>query len=202
MATFEPFSAAVSGAQAGLRSGASVASNRRFVPGASLRTDEEFTAFVEAVGSRLRQALVARYGVDVGLDATAAALSWGWEHRGELESSRNRVGYLFRVGQSSTRAHWAWRRRTASPFPAETGPTRTGDLLGEADPATSTTGRADLAVGLCELTDRQRVCVVLVHAHGWSYAEVAELLGVSVAAVTNHVHRGVKRLRRFLEENR
>jgi DNA-directed RNA polymerase specialized sigma24 family protein len=42
------------------------------------------------------------------------------------------------------------------------------------------------------------VAVVLVHCFGYRYREVAELLGVSEAAVTNHVHRGLARLRSML----
>lgn len=34
----------------------------------------------------------------------------------------------------------------------------------------------------------------VVHAHGRSYAEVAETLGVEVSTVRNHVHRGLQKL--------
>ena len=60
----------------------------------------------------------------------------------------------------------------------------------------------DIFLSLGELKPLQRTCVVMVHAHGWSYREVAEIVGISVAAVTNHVHRGMQRLRReFGEES-
>ncbi len=58
----------------------------------------------------------------------------------------------------------------------------------------------DLADALARLRRPERVAVVLVHAHGWSYGEVADVLGVTVAAVTNHVHRGLQRLRAALED--
>ncbi|MFT3852441.1 MAG: sigma factor-like helix-turn-helix DNA-binding protein [Ilumatobacteraceae bacterium] len=45
----------------------------------------------------------------------------------------------------------------------------------------------------------QRSAVLLIKAHGCSYAETAELRGISEAAVTNHLHRGLKRLRASLE---
>ena len=41
--------------------------------------------------------------------------------------------------------------------------------------------------------------VVLVHMYGFSYREVADVIGASDAAVTNYVHRGLKRLRDVLE---
>jgi DNA-directed RNA polymerase specialized sigma24 family protein len=48
------------------------------------------------------------------------------------------------------------------------------------------------------LNHEQRVSVLLVHGYGYSYGDVAEVLGVSVAAVTNHVHRGLVALRKEL----
>ncbi len=63
----------------------------------------EFEAFVIEVEPRLRSALVAAYGLDRGREATAAALGWAWEHRGELGKLESKVAFLYRVGQSSTR---------------------------------------------------------------------------------------------------
>jgi DNA-directed RNA polymerase specialized sigma24 family protein len=135
----------------------------------------------------LRQALVARYGVEAGSDAAAAALAWAWENWLRLETVDNVVAYLYRVAQSSQRSNWTWRRRTTARFPTEA---RAGD----------DTAAVDLGLVVGTLPDRQRVCVLLVHAHGWSYADVALLLDISVDAVTNHVHRGTKRLRKLLQE--
>jgi DNA-directed RNA polymerase specialized sigma24 family protein len=42
--------------------------------------------------------------------------------------------------------------------------------------------------------------VLLVHGYGFTYREVVDLLHVSEAAVTNHIHRGLTRLRSLLEE--
>ncbi len=81
-----------------------------------------------------------------------------------------------------------WRKRTTTTFPPETA---TADR----------TGGVDLGLVLAKLPDNQRICVLLVHAHSWPYAEVAKLLDISVDAVTNHVHRGTKRLRKLLKED-
>lgn len=56
----------------------------------------------------------------------------------------------------------------------------------------------ELFEALSRLKDAQRVAVVLVHCYAHSYREVADLLGIGEAAVTNHVHRGLRRLRSLL----
>jgi hypothetical protein len=40
----------------------------------------EFERFAAETGPRLRTALTAAYGPDVGADAAAEALAYGWEH--------------------------------------------------------------------------------------------------------------------------
>lgn len=88
---------------------------------------------VAPIEDRLRRALVARYGVDVGCDAAADSLAWAWEHLDRVESAANPAGYLFRVGQSSAKRMRRWHRRPIS-FPAESPPdgagTRPSDELG------------------------------------------------------------------------
>lgn len=147
---------------------------------------EWFDAFVGDEGPRLRRALVAAYGVEVGNDVCADALAWAWEHRTAVQSMERPLGYLYRVGQSAARRQHRWRREVC--FPPE---------VGERDVPVAS-GRLDDALG--RLSERQRSVVMLIHAHGFSYAEVAEILGVSVASVRNQLHRGMGRLRRELRE--
>jgi DNA-directed RNA polymerase specialized sigma24 family protein len=104
-------------------------------------------------------------------------MAYAWAHFDELRAMDNPVGYLYRVGQSRTRP-----RNRAPLFPA---PAARG--LPDVEPA--------LAGALTELTEHQRVCVVLVHAYEWTYQEVADLLGVSRSTVQNHLERGLARLR-------
>ena len=59
--------------------------------------------------------------------------------------------------------------------------------------------RVDVLDALRRLKPDERAAVVLVKSHGYSYREAAEMLGVSEAAVTNHVHRGLIRLRTIME---
>ena len=147
----------------------------------------EFATFVRDRGSRLRRVLVAHYGVDVGSDATADALAYGWQHWDRVSQMANPVGYLYRVAQSSARRHRRWVREAS--FPAT--------VAGYVDRSVD----AEMFDVLARLSPRQRVSVLLVHAYDWTYPEVAEVLGVKVSAVTNHVHRGTKKLRRMLHDD-
>ena len=62
-----------------------------------------FTEFFEHSERRLRQALVASFGPEVGRESALDAWSWGWEHWAQLQTMENPVGYLYRVGQSAAR---------------------------------------------------------------------------------------------------
>ncbi len=92
----------------------------------------------------------------------------------------NPVGYLYRVGQSRTR-----NRKTPVVFPPPG-----HDGIPEVEP--------QLGVALGSLSERQRVCVVLVYALEWTHQEVADLLGLSRSSIQNHVERGLGRLRRAI----
>lgn len=58
--------------------------------------------------------------------------------------------------------------------------------------------RRELAARLARLPARYRGAVVLRHVEGFSYAEIAELLGQPVGTVKANVHRGVQLLRAAL----
>jgi RNA polymerase sigma-70 factor (ECF subfamily) len=57
-----------------------------------------------------------------------------------------------------------------------------------------------LAEALATLPDSQREAVVLRHWHGWSLIEIARELNCSTAAVTGLLHRGLKTLRKQLQD--
>jgi RNA polymerase sigma factor (sigma-70 family) len=152
----------------------------------SLRV-ERFDAFVRDEGLRLRRALIARYGLELGSEAAADALRYAWEHWDRLETMANPVGYLFRVGQTASRRQRRWRRDVS--FPSR-----------DASCVDSSVDR-ELFDVLARLTQAQRESVLLVHAYGWSYEQVAEVLGIKVSAVRNHVHRGTAKLRRLLDDD-
>ena len=135
-----------------------------------------FEAFVERVEPRLRIALAAVFGPDTGRDATAEALAYGWQHWERVSNMENPTGYLYRVGQSSQR-----RRRSRGWLPVP------DHVASRVEPG--------LPAALTSLSEKQRLAVVLVHAEGWTRAEAAELMGVSVSALDTHLARGLSRLR-------
>jgi DNA-directed RNA polymerase specialized sigma24 family protein len=144
---------------------------------------DDFGAFVGRCEPSLRRALTATYGPEDGRDATAAALAYAWEHFERVRAMERPIGYLYRVGQSSRR-----QRREPVVFPAPP------DELPLGEPA--------LVPALGRLSERQRVCVVLVHGYSWTHEEVAELLGIGVSSVRNHLARGLEHLRADLGEVR
>ena len=140
----------------------------------------EFDDFVRETEPRLRRAFVGCRGVDGAHEATAEALAYAWEHRARVLAMENPAGYLYRVGQSRTKA----RRRVGLPS--------TVDLrLPEVEPA--------LIPALLDLPEQQRTAVWLVHACGWTYAEAADAMEISRSAIGTHVTRALDALRRALE---
>lgn len=149
--------------------------------GEPVTTFEEFFHDAEA---RLRQALVASYGPVDGREATVDALSWGWEHWEQLTAMSNPVGYLYRVGQSAVRRFGTRSLPIDVTRPSET-------RLAMPTP--------ELLPALARLSIQQRTAVLLVHAYGWSQADVAALLEINPSTVREHLNRAVARLREDLE---
>ena len=143
---------------------------------------EAFDRFVRDSEPLLRRALVAAYGPDIGREAVAEALAWGWEHWERLREMENPVGYLYRVGQS---------RRPRAPRDTPAFPPVPEADVPWVEPA--------LPSALASLTEHQRVATVLVHGFGWSLQDTADLLEIKVTTVQNHVERGLKKLRAYLE---
>lgn len=154
----------------------------------------DLEALIKSVGEAVRRALVGFYGVEIGTEAAAEAIRYGWEHRERLAAMDNPAGYLFRVGQSRARPYRRWAQRRAA-FPSSY---EREIPVADDDPA----GLIDLLAALGKLPPRQRSAVVLVRAHGYSHAEAAEILGVTTTALTNHIHRGMARLRILMEVER
>lgn len=148
----------------------------------------DFAQLVEPELRRVRRALVGRFGLDIGVEVAAEVTVWAWEHQEKVVAASNRGGLLWRVGQSKARPYLRWvRRRSRVELVPES-------VVDEYRPEL-----LDLVRNLGALRNEERIAVVLVHAHGETYADVADLLGISVRAVGNHVHRGVAHLRRLME---
>jgi len=146
---------------------------------------DTFTDFVNGAEPRLRHALCAAFGGDLGRDATAQALAYGWEHWTRVRGMDNPTGYLWAVGRNHAR-----RQRYSRP-----------SFL-ELPVATMPWIEPGLPKAMARLSERQRVSVVLIHGLQWTYNEVAELLGVSKSTVQTQAERGMARLRRQIGVDR
>jgi RNA polymerase sigma factor (sigma-70 family) len=152
--------------------------------------EEQFCRFAADCQQRVWLALVTELGVDGADDAVAEALAYVWRHWDRVGAMDNPAGYLFRAAQRYGRADAVRHRSYGLPIP---------------DAASTTAPRPRLAVELVPaleaLTPNQRQAVFLVKACGWTLNETAELLGISVSSVRNHVARGLDHLRRILEDH-
>ena len=146
------------------------------------RHADGFDALIEEIRVKLLPVLVARWGIEVGSDLCSDVEEYAWNNQRKVIAMENPLGYLYRVAQSKSRSHVRWRSRA-------TFPSRFPDIVHEDMQLHETLQM------LAGLKPDQRVCVLLVHAFGWTYAEVAELLGVTRSVVNHHVHRGLTHLR-------
>ena len=146
--------------------------------------DRGFEAFAADAGERLRRAPSARTASI--RDAT----------RGPKRSCGPGS-----TGHGSSR--WTTRRATCSvsgkpPWPSAS--VAAADHTAARDRARRhRRGRRGLDEALIGLSRRERTVALLVHGYRYSYAEVADATGTSVASVRNDLHRAMKRLRRKLD---
>lgn len=134
---------------------------------------EGFTRFVEKTEPRLRLALCSAFGRQAGLEATADALAYVWEHWDRVGGMANPQGYLWTVGRNRA-------RRIRSKHPIAFGSV-TIDRMPWIEPG--------LPSALEKLSEKQRVVVMLTYGYDWTHAEAADLLGVSVGTVQRHKER-------------
>ena len=147
-----------------------------------LRSETDVDAFREFVAGaepRLRQALSATLGSDLGYEATAEALTYGWQHWERVQAMDNPVGYLYVVGRDKGKR--AARKRRP--------------VFYEVNPASAPWVEPGLPAAIGSLPDRQREVVVLLHCFQWTMSEVADLLDVSKSTVQQHAERGMAALR-------
>ncbi len=157
---------------------------------ATLAADEtkttDFADFVSANERGLRQSLTAALGSEVGREAAAEALAYGWENWDRVQSLDNPAGYLYRVG-----LNWGKQRFSRRSVVFQDVPESPRDWF---EP-----GLPDAIAGL---SAKQRVVVYLVHGHDWSLSEVADLLEISKGTAQKHMERAMAKLRRQLKVDR
>jgi DNA-directed RNA polymerase specialized sigma subunit len=125
-------------------------------------------------------------GYEVGREATAEALAYGWEHWARVEAMENPIGFLYVLGRSRGR-RIGRRRPIGLPQPHD-------NPLPWIEPG--------LPKALESLTERERVVVLLLHGYDFAMSEVASLLGVTKSTVQTHAERGMSKLRRRLGVDR
>ena len=146
-----------------------------------------FTRFVEDAGWRIQAALAAGFGRQAGVEAASEAIAYGWEHWDRIAAMENPAGYVYAVGRD--RARRAQRGLVSVPVG------RLEVLSGrDVEPLVE----PGLQGALAELSDRQRVVVMLVHGAEWNLGEVAELLDLNRGSVKQHLDRGMEKLRSCL----
>lgn len=145
------------------------------------RTAESFTDFFTESEAVLRHALVATCGPEVGREAASDALEYAWSHWDRIEPMDYPVAYLFRVGRSCAKKY---RRRAIAPDIPE--------------PSTVPWVEPQLESALRHLSGRQRLAVVLRNSFGYTYDEIADVMGVSITTVQKHNERALAKLRRRL----
>lgn len=143
----------------------------------------DFAGFVSANERGLRQSLTAALGTEVGREAAAEALAYGWENWSRVESLDNPAGYLYQVG-----LNWGKKRFSRRSVVFQDVPESPRDWF-----------EPGLADALGALSEKQRVVVYLVHGHDWSLSEVADLLEISKGTAQKHMERGMAKLRRQLK---
>ena len=142
---------------------------------------DSFTEWARCVEPRLRHALTASFGSQLGRDAAADALAHAWVHWDVVSVTENRLGYVYGVGRNMARRS-ALRRPVFAPVSVE--------RLPDVEPK--------LPAAIAALPERQRVVITLVYGYEWTLSEVAELLGTTKTTVQNHAERGLARLRKSL----
>jgi DNA-directed RNA polymerase specialized sigma24 family protein len=182
---------------------------RSFQRGGDHSGDElanSFDAFVLRSRSDLFRALAAHFHHEVATEVLADAYAYAWVHWDTLAGIENPTGYIYRVAERlGMRAEVHNRRFSATE--------QLGEQLGEHnDQGARISGTCSAARGdprwleayesdssvielLRVLPSRQRACVLLIHAYGWTYKDAARTLDLPITTVTNEATRGMMRLR-------
>lgn len=149
------------------------------------RGRSDFERFVLEVEPRLRRALVAGFGAQVGRQAAADALAWAWQNWERMRAVENPVGYLYRVGRTSA--------LRAAPRDVPLAALAAGVV------SPDDSFEPGLAPAMARLSEAQRCAVVLVVGFGYTLREAADVLGVTASTVHRDAERALGRLRSALE---
>lgn len=143
--------------------------------------EDTFTLFARESQDRIRHALSAGFGIEVGRDAAEEALVYAWQHWDRVGGMANPAGYVYRVGHRIAQKMAKAERRSV--------------LFPETEVPNQIRVEPGLRAALSSLSPKQRAVVVVVHAYDLSQREAAELLGMSRSSVQRHLERALNRLR-------
>ncbi|HZX40300.1 MAG TPA: RNA polymerase sigma factor [Myxococcaceae bacterium] len=160
----------------------------RFVQGEKQAFSELFTRHAGRLQGALRRMVGA--AADDVLQTTFLSIV---RARGRYERGAPFRPWLYTVAVNAARDHLR-RHRREEPHPAGELPETPTDPAPLPDPGLSRTVEKALA----KLPDSQREAIVLHRFEGFSFKEIAELLGVTETAVKVRAHRGYERLRVLL----
>ena len=135
------------------------------------RNGDEFVEVFPHLRSQLHAALVAGYGPDAGHAAALDVLTYARHHWVTVRHRHDLVLHLYRLGRRMAARH---------------------TMRWDPDPVS--TALASLSVG-------ERVAVVLRRGHGWSFDEITEVTGDSVAAVHRHHDHGLVKVAAVLRSS-
>jgi RNA polymerase sigma factor (sigma-70 family) len=155
-------------------------------------------AIYVATRERLFSLLVFQMGnreeaVDALQDTYVSAIRSIGRYRGEGSLEAFMAGIALHQAQSWKRRFLAKRKRT-EPLPAAFDPPAASD-------GTDPDARRRLAAALAQLPERQRRAVLLHEWMGYSFREVAGILGTSEATARVHAFRGRDALRALLGDS-
>jgi DNA-directed RNA polymerase specialized sigma24 family protein len=127
----------------------------------SARNGDEFAELFPHLRHQLLAVLVAGYGPDAGYTAAIDVLTYARHHWVTIRHRHDLVLHLYRLGRRLAAGH---------------------SVRWDPDP---------VSAALSSLSIDERVAVVLRRGHGWSFDEITEVTGESVAAVHRHHDHGL-----------
>ena len=162
----------------------------RFVQG----DEQAFSALYTRHAARLQGALRRIVGSAAGdvLQTTFLSIV---RARGRYQRGAPFRPWLYTVAINAARDHLRRHRREE---PTEKLPDTPADPAPLPDPGLTRTVEAALA----QLPEAQREAIVLHRFEGFSFKQIAEMLGVTETAVKVRAHRGYERLRTLLASHR
>jgi RNA polymerase sigma-70 factor, ECF subfamily len=132
-------------------------------------------------------------------DVTAQAFERAYRKQAGFDAARGtQRAWLFGIARNAALDELRARRRTAALHgdPEDPGAPGGAPPSGDDDAEEAALRRATVRAALAELDPRERELIALKFHAGLSNAEIAKVLGISVANAGTRVHRAVTRLRK------